>query len=160
MAEIVLIPESAISMVSCLGKTHNLPRVIKTKCQLAGCVFFSFFPFPFTSSSSILPWPLSLLCGSVGHTITLKVLVFFVICCYTTVENLCLVCLGSSAQLQVTHSSKAIIDQLTQSLIYEDPQRIFFVCVFLVPGWFISKWAWMTVCPLLAATCTSPPQSV
>lgn len=78
MAEIVLIPESAISMVSCLGKTHNLPRVIKTKCQLAGCVFFFFFfPFPFTSRSSILPWPLSLLCGSVGHTIALKALVFF-----------------------------------------------------------------------------------
>lgn len=29
-----------------------------------------------------------------------------------------------------------------------------------VPGWFFSKWAWMTVCPSSAAMCTSPPQSV
>lgn len=64
-AEIVLIPERAIKMVSCLGKIHNLPRTIKTKFQLAGCGFF-----PFRLSSSVLPCPPCLLCGSAGHTIT------------------------------------------------------------------------------------------
>lgn len=63
-------------MVSCLGKKHNLPRTIKTKSQRAGC---DFSLFPFRSSSSIPPWPLRLLRGSVGHTVTPTVFFFSLI---------------------------------------------------------------------------------
>lgn len=142
-------------------KNTQLAQSHKNKMSTSRLCFLFFFFFHFHLLQGHLSY-LGLWACYVAQWVTLSHLKLwcFFICCYTTVENLCLVCLGSSAQFQVTHGSKAIIDQLTLSLIYEDRQRIFFVCVFLVPGWFISKWAWMTVCPLLAATCTSPPQSV
>lgn len=84
-------------MVSCLGKIHNLPRTIKTISELAGCVFFFLFPLLFNFIYP--PRPRCLLRGSVGHTITPTVCLFFT-AFLTTVENFCiLVHLGSNSSI-------------------------------------------------------------
>lgn len=85
---------------------NTRPARIHKRKTLARRLCFILFPFHYSSSRSPIPhWPLCLLCGSVGHTVTPTV------CCIfsrflTAVENFCIRFIWVQiAQLQVKQGS-------------------------------------------------------